>query len=238
MEKNAIMTEVRKAVEGIFAEKEDAERQKKTEAALNKSATAIDQLTKELDKANATISDFETKESELATSIEEKDTELTQLAEAKTTLESELSAKAEELETVKAELDELKPKYDSAKKELEKTTEQLNKIEKDALAETRFVELTEAKVANKEKSAQFAKIREMSDEEFAAYKDELIELKESIIANLETSNEEDDDDSNVAPAKVTKSKASLDLEDDTLTVEAEYEDLGKAMASLMTKEVE
>lgn len=152
--------ELKKDVEGlvaeIFSQKEEVEQRAEAEKALQKSADAISQLTEALEGKNA-------EGAETATQI--------------TDLESKIEELTSELEAAK-EQDEEKAK---------KLTEAENMIEemkKDKATELRMVELVDAGVALSDKDAQTAKVRDMEDEEFGSYKEELVSLRSAVEAEL------------------------------------------------------
>jgi len=150
--------EIKAMVDSFFSEKEEAEVRRKTEEALQRSAETISELTTALEGKNS-------ESEEVATQVEELNTKIAELT-------SELEAAQDE----KASADE-------------KLTEAENTIEemkKDKAAEARMAELEEAGVASG-KEAQTARVREMADEEFVAYKEERIELRSAVIAELESS---------------------------------------------------
>ena len=53
------------------------------------------------------------------------------------------------------------------------------------MCKKRMAELEEAGVARKDKEAQTTKVREMSDEDFTSYKEELISIREAVLTELE-----------------------------------------------------
>ncbi len=146
----------------IFSQKEDAKKRERTEDALQKSAEAIADLTTALEERNADAEKANSKIDDQESTIED--------------LNSELEA---------------------AKKEITKSTEKLAETEKtieemkkDKAAELRMSELTEAGVALSDKEAQAAKIREMDDESFTSYKEELVSLRKAVEAELAKAGEE------------------------------------------------
>ena len=95
-----------------------------------------------------------------------------------------------------------------AQEKAEKLAESEKMIEdmkKDKAAELRMAELTEEGVALSNKEAQMAKVREMEDEEFASYKEELVSLRSAVKAELakatpevDTASEEETQEEEVA----------------------------------------
>lgn len=168
-----LQEDVKKIVDDIFKTEEEAKMRKQAQDALEKSANTIN---------------------ELNDSLEAKDVELVSTKEQIAKLEETvagLELKIEELTKTKEDLEAEKAAFDTEKEELAKKVADaetaLDNIKKDQLAATRFTELESAGVASKNKETQIAKVREMSDEEFAAYKEELVSIKESIMADIERS---------------------------------------------------
>ncbi len=143
-------------VSKIFSQKEEAEQRAETEKALQKSADTITQLTEALEGKNADAEG-------VATQITE--------------LESKIEGLTSELEAAKNEV----------KESVDKLAESENAIEemrKDKAAELRMAELVKAGVALSDKDAQTAKVRDMEDEEFGSYKEELVSLRSAVETEL------------------------------------------------------
>lgn len=182
MTDDKLTQDVQSIVDSIFKQKEEVAMRQEIEDALHKSA----------DKIN-----------ELSTSLEAKDGELSESGSKVDELESTvagLSDKVRELETEKESLEKEKSDFEVEKEELIKQSEEvkteLENIKKDQLAQTRFEGLKEAGVAATDEKAiedQIDKIREMEEEVFEAYRDERVELRKSVIAELEASSEEEDE---------------------------------------------
>ena len=162
MEKDEMRTQVRAMVDDLFNEKEESEIRKKTEAALGKSAETISNLTSTLEDKVAELSELEIKVSEGEESIQ--------------TLEKELEAARENLE-----------KSEFLVKEKEQVLEDMNKAK---IADERLIDLESAGVARVEKDVQLAKIKDMSDDEFKSYKEELVYVRTAVEAELEKANKE------------------------------------------------
>ena len=162
MEKEQMRTEVRAMVDNLFSEKEESEIRKKTGIALEKSATTISDLTSTLEDKVAEMAELETKVSESEGSIQ--------------SLKKELEAAHEELETSKTSL-----------KEKEDLIEDMDKAK---AAEKRMSELESAGVARIEKSTQLEKIKEMSEEDFKSYKEELVSVREAVEKELISANKD------------------------------------------------
>lgn len=140
----------------IFSQKEEAKQRERTEDALQKSAEAIADLTTALEERNADAEKANSKIDDQESVIEDLNSEL---------------------EAAKKEITESTDKL----AETEKTIEEMKK---DKAAELRMSELTEAGVALSDKEAQAAKIREMDDESFTSYKEELVSLRKAVEAEL------------------------------------------------------
>lgn len=146
----------------IFSQKEEAKQRERTEDALQKSAEAIADLTTALEERNADAEKANSKIDDQESTIED--------------LNSELEAAKKEI-----------TKSTDKLAETEKTIEEMKK---DKAAELRMSELTEAGVALSDKEAQAAKIREMDDESFTSYKEELVSLRKAVEAELAKAGEE------------------------------------------------
>lgn len=147
--------DVEAVVAAIFSEQEEAEIRKQTEEALNKSANTIEELTVALEAKN---SEFEELEVKL----------------------SESEDKAKDLTT---ELEAAQEKIEKATKKSDEAESALEEIKKDRATELRMKELKEAGVVS-DKETQSSKVREMSDEDFTSYRDELVSVREAVIAEL------------------------------------------------------
>lgn len=239
--------EIEAAVTAIFSEKEEEEKRRRTEEALQTSAEAIQDLTESMEFKNE--------------ELESKDNEVSNLKEETKSLKAELEAAQQEVDTVK--------------EELATANSAIEDMKKDRAAEQRMVELIELKVAGSDEASQLAKVREMSDEEFDDYKNERVTLRESVVAELKenlengkednsdnheesedsseeeenTSEEEDDssenanedeEDETTPPAEINRANAisaALNMEfTPSKDVMSKYAELGKAMAENLTKE--
>ena len=175
-------------VDGIFKKKEEAEMKKETEAALTQAASTITQLTESLE---AKETEHQAAVSTLQATIASLETQVNQMADEKKTLED---AKA----GFDKEKEDLVKRAEAAEKELEN-------IKKDQVATARMTSLKTDGVASTNVESQQAKVREMSDEEFASYKEELVAIKDSIIKQLESS-------ANLEDEEAKKAQASADAE--------------------------
>jgi len=155
--------DIKSVVARIFSEKEESEKVAQTEEALREAADTIAELTDTLEKRNEELS-----------SSEEK---IKEAEEQNLTAETELEAARKEAEDLKKKLEEVEASLESVKK--------------DRLAETRMAEIAEAGITASDVESQSAKVREMSDEEFAAYTKELISIREAVVAELKKNKEDE-----------------------------------------------
>lgn len=177
--------DVEAAVAEIFSQKEEAEQKARTEEALQKSAETITELTDALEAKNS--------------EAEETANKIVELEEKLTNLNSELEAAKKQVEEANEKL-----------AEAEKTIEDMKK---DKAAELRMSELIEAGVGRSDKDSQRAKVREMGDEEFAAYRDELIDLRKAVEAELaKTAEEAKEETVEETPAEETKAEEAAEGE--------------------------
>lgn len=197
MTDDKLTQDVKSIVDGILQQKEEAEMRKEIEEALEKSAEKINEL----------VSTLEAKDNEMG--------ELqSQIKEFEGTV-AELSDKISELEKEKENLEKEKSDFEAEKEELVKQAEEvkteLDNIKKDQLAQARFEELKEAGVAATDDKAiedQIAKIREMEDEAFVTYKEERVELRKSILSELESSGEESNSEEEASEEENSEEEAS------------------------------
>lgn len=222
MEKD-LSVQVKQLVDDLFNEKEEADIRKRTEEELEKAATTI---------------------SELTTSLEAKNEEFS--AVEKTVVE-----KDEQIEALKSELEAAKKEAEIANTKVSEVASNLEEIKKDMASEKRMVDLEDAGVARSDRKTQVAKVREMSDEEFASYKEELISIRDVVIKELEKTKSNDNEQANTQeevakkeeeitpPAQIDKEKvelASLNLESDkAMDVHSKYKELGLKMAERWVK---
>jgi chromosome segregation ATPase len=159
---DALKKDIENMVKNIFSEKEEASQMQKTQEALNESAEAIEKLTQNLEVAQ------------------------TEMSEAKEAVKEELADKDSKISELTTELEAAQVKLGETEASLIVAEESLDNMKKDQLAEARMVKLQEAKVAMKDNLvAQTAKVREFSDEEFATYKADRIELRDAVKKELE-----------------------------------------------------
>jgi len=106
---------------------------------------------------------------------------LESLESSKKELESELAAKNEEVASLSAEKEALFQRVEAAETTLEN-------MEKDKLTADRMAELEGLKIARagESKDKQVQLVREMSDEDFVAYKAEMVTLREELAASIKS----------------------------------------------------
>ena len=184
--------DVEAVVAAIFSEKEEDEIRKQTEAALNKSANTIEELTEALEAKNTEVDDLKSE-----VSVSEKKSGQVQ---------TELEAAKEELEGVKTKLSEAETA--------------LEEMKKDKATELRMVELEQAGVVS-DKEVQESKIRDMSDEDFASYKTELVTLREAILAELTKMKESEESEEVGETEKTTETTETEETAETTETTESE-----------------
>lgn len=215
-----IKQDVQAAVEEVLKQREEAELLKETEDALAKSADKINELTASLEAKDGEISAFVLK-------VEKLESTVTELSDRIATQQQSLD---ESKVVFEAEKSELVKRADAAEAEL------LN-IKKDQLAKARFEELRKEGVAatdEKAVSEQFAKIKEMSDEVFVAYKSERVELRKSILDELESAAKE-------KVSQISAEDAAKKKEEDKVTAEIVKSSISidpmKAVAAALNLEV-
>lgn len=177
---------------------------------------------------------LESKEKELAQTASDKEAFLAQV--------EELKAKVEELEAV---AEENHKSLVEAQDRATAAVAELASIAQDRALEVRLAKLEEAKVLRSGDKAeeQKTRVREMSDEEFAAYSDELIslrsELEESLRQEVSSISEvEVVDEVEVSPADLDTSNvelAGLNLEAVIDDSGSKWADFSKALSDRLNK---
>lgn len=184
MEEN-LKKDIEAMVASIFSEKKESEMRKQTEAALQTSATTIEELT---------------------TALEAKNTEFTELTQQVSSLEEAQADLTTQLEAAGNEKASVETK-------LEEAEQKLADIEEEKVAATRMTALTQAGVVRKDADSQTDKVKAMSDEEFASYKEELEAVKASILETMEKAEEEPKEDaSDDEPKEDASDEAASDDE--------------------------
>ena len=164
--------DVEAVVAAIFSEQEEAEIRRQTEEALSKSANTIEELTTALEAKN---SEFEE-------------------------LEAKFSESEEKANSLQTELEATQEKIEEANKKSTEAENALEEIQKDRATELRMKELEEAGVISDEET-QSTKVREMSDEDFTSYRDELVSDREAVIAELSKAGDQETDEEKAAREK-------------------------------------
>jgi len=226
-------------VEQVFSRKEEASQKQAMQEALTESATAIENLTTNLEDLQSQFDD------------------------AKVSYEEELASKDTKLSDLSTELEAAQKKSEDLEAELAKVNEEIDSMQKDKVAEARMAELEEAKVkVSTDVDTQFAKVKEMSDEEFAAYKADRVELRaavakelaesQAVVETIETVVEDNKEEASAVepeaeveveegvtpPAEISPGHAIASaMNFETIPSEdvaSKYADLGKAMAAAFT----
>jgi len=202
--------DIQEIVDSIFKQKEEVAMRKETEDALNKSANKINELVASLEAKDSELS-------EMVAKAEELESKITELSTKTSELESGLEKEKSDFEATKEEL----------VKRAETAEEEIENIKKDQLAKARFGELTEAGVAAADEKAiedQISKIRDMEEEMFESYKAERVELRTSIVAELEASTTEETavETETTSEEEVSeKTEETSEEDDETAAVESE-----------------
>ena len=154
---------VKKLVQEVLDEHAAVGLDTKVKEALKKAEETVEALTEQ-------ITALQQKTSDDASTIEKMEQDVEKLS-------SEVSAKVEEFDALQAAHEEVKAEAASAKGELEN-------LRKEALVKERMSELEGLKVARSGEALkrQIAAVKELSDEEFSAYKDDLVALREEFLS--------------------------------------------------------
>lgn len=213
--------QVEKLVSGIFASKEEETMRAKTTEALRASADKLEEL-------KVALTEKEELLATAASEIEALKVEATTIKEEKEALSTEKSVEIAGLVEAKQ----------SVESELEKVALELSTMKKEIVAEQRMQELTLAGVVREDASLQKVKVVEMSDEAFAAYKDELVSIKAQVVEALKVKAAAPVQEE-VLPANIDlaqSSQAALNLETaPTQTLASKYKELGEAMAATIKR---
>ena len=222
MDKEALKKDVETIVKTIFSEKEDTDKKRLTEEALKDSAKVVTDLT---------------------ASVVEKDDVIINLESEISEAEETIAKQVESIDAEKAKVDELTKQLEDITNKLNASELKVADMEKDMAADAHMADLKESKVISTDEKIQREKVREMSDEEFASYKKELVGLRSSIEAELASTAPvvtPDGDTTTVTTDVVTpdmninvdnSAQAALNLEVSPDDVASNYTELGKAMAA-------
>lgn len=209
--------DVEALVTSIFSEKEEADVRERTENALNKSATTIDELTETLESKN--------------TELEESAGKVVELEEKQTSLETELEAARKETE--------------EANEKLAEAEKALDEMKKDQATDERMVQLEEAGVVRSNIESQREKVREMDDDSFTSYKEELEAVRASVLKEIEDAAKKADEktaeeiaaEEIAAEEKAAKEKADADDGEEGVETPPANISPGTAIAAAMNMEV-
>jgi chromosome segregation ATPase len=210
MDDKDLKTQVKQIVADLFNEKEEAKIRQRTEAELEKAAASISGLTDALETKNVEFSEMEEK----------------------------VGAYEEQVEALKSELEAARTELETANKSLSEKELELSNIMKDRAAEKRMVELEDAGVIRSSRDSQMKKVREMSEEDFASYKEELVSIRESVLKELEKAIEDNKTDKDTQVEEETAgesvddtSQESEEASDETHEDASEEEDIEPAQIS-------
>lgn len=209
---DTLKKDVEALVSSIFSEKEEADMRERTESALNKSAATIDELTAALESKN--------------TELEENASKVIDLEEKQQSLEAELEAARKETE--------------DANNKLAEAEKALDDMKKDKAADERMVQLEEAGIVRTDADSQRVKVRDMDDETFAAYKEELEAVRASVLKEIKEAAKKAEEES-----KGNTEEASEETEENASAGEGEEEVVtsppqispGSAISAAMNMEV-
>lgn len=158
---------------------------------------------------------LKSKVEELSVSLMDKATELETLH---TVASEQEKAHEAEVSSLKAQIEELKGALEVATKAKEEAVSELNQIREDALLEKRVTELKDENLFRSGEEArikQVEKIKGMTDEEFATYKDDLIDIRNQALgtsAKVEETKEEKTEEVKDA-AELISEKAPIATQD-------------------------
>jgi len=195
-------------VDKIFKQKEEADMRKETETALTNAAETITQLNASLEAKDET---HKAEVSSLQETIDSLESQLSELSNDKKALEDE-----------KAKLDEEKEQLTERAATAEKS---LDDMRKDQLSKDRMEILTTAGIASTNKEAQCEKVRDMSEEDFASYKDELVSVRDFIVKELESKTDNSPDALAAAQAAQAKKDAEEEKAKQKVLIAARLEEL-------------
>ncbi len=230
--------EIKSVVTAIFDNKKEADQRDKTQQALETAGANVEALSTEVKDNKETITSLE----------EDKSTLEAELATVKSAAEDAKKEVETKLQTATTELEGVKTQFDEVSTELKD-------LKQEAVASTRMSEIEEAGVIREDAVAQQEKVKGMSDEEFASYKEELIAVRKSILAGLEAAKIEADssggdgedggeaaasqeDEVTTPPADINPTNAvsaALNAEIPSDDLIKEYASLGQALADEMVK---
>lgn len=171
------------------------------------SASASTKLEEMLSEASATIESLKEKVVDLEKAAVDNTTVVEDLEKAKTVLETEKSALTGQVDSLTEEKSTLEERATAAE-------DTIANMAKDKAADSRMSELAELKlvrVDEKAAASQKEAVREMSDEDFASYRDERVALRDEILAAVDPEPASDGEpavDANGVPEVVVPEAAS------------------------------
>lgn len=169
LNKDEFNTAVQAEVERILSSREEAQARKEAESALKEAKETFEILKASLEAKDVKIKEYEEALSNL---------------DGSEPTSAEVSAN-EKIVTLETELEEWKHRAEVAQAALDT-------LAREETAAGRMAELAEAGVSLDEEAAeaQYAKVRDMSDEDFASYKSELVALKSKYASPSDEGGEE------------------------------------------------
>jgi chromosome segregation ATPase len=175
--------DIEAVVAKIFSEKEESDQRKQTEDMLTQSAETIDELT---------------------TSLETKIEELR-------VVEVTVNEKVSEITNLNTELEAARKEITDLKNALSASEELVVNMKKDIATKERMAELESSSVVMNVE-AQTEKVREMTDEAFASYRDELISLRKAVEEELAKSVEVETSTTEVEVVPVVEAAIETNVE--------------------------
>jgi len=181
-------TAVQAEVERILSSREEAQAREEAEAALTEAKETFEALRASLEAKDAKIKEYE---EALAASDDSE------------TTDAEVAAN-ERIVELEKELEEWKQRAEVAQAALDT-------LAREETAAGRMSELTESGVSLDEEAAeaQYAKVRDMSDEDFASYKSELVALKTKYAPASEEAGEEEIEVTELSEQEIAEISQSL-----------------------------
>lgn len=194
MDRDKIVEEFKKTLRAVSEEISEADALEKCKASLDKFNEVNDQLMEKLSELEA-----ENKELTLATE----------------SLEASLAEKSSEVEAVSSSLEEAKTNISSLEEEKNKLVVELEDINKKERARLRLEDLSKDELLFSEgplKEKQEKVVYDISDEEFASYKEDLKEMKSAFSAVATDPSDPEDTEGEIdnitPPADIDKGRAS------------------------------
>jgi len=235
-----LKADIEAIVASIFAKKQESEQKDLMSKALEKSANTIEDLTKALEVKDAEVDELKVS---LASKEEDSNVKISALEEELASLKETLESKDVEIKEKASKVEDLESKVSDLETKVSENEKELSNMKLEKVVAARMEELKIAKVVSSDSNKQIEKIKVLNDEEFASYKEELVDLRKLVEAEL-ASEEADDgisDDNIVDPAQVPPGgsvSAALNMESISASVADEYAELGKALAAEMTKNID